>query len=127
DLVSEFMLRKGGNKNFSLELDRKRSLIQFASKRSSAHIPVYPLMKVMGVSDDEMESAWGKQVFAANRISTPEGVHKALLKFYEKNGGESKNPSPEELREYAYKYFDETQLLPDTTKVTLGKPFEKVT
>jgi DNA-directed RNA polymerase subunit beta' len=126
DLVSEFMLRKGGNKNFDLELDRKHSLIKFTPKRGSAHIPVYPLMKVMGVSDDQMEQMWGKQVFATNKIQSEEGVEKALRKFYEKTGGESKTPTMDEVRNHVYQYFDDTQLLPETTKVTLGKPFEKV-
>jgi len=127
DLASEFMLRKGGHKNFTLELDRKKSLIQFTPHGGGAHIPVYPLMKVMGVSDDEMEQTWGKQVFAANRIAAPEAVDRTLRKFYEKTGGELSSPTPEQVKEHVYKYFDETELLPDTTRVTLGTPFSKVT
>jgi DNA-directed RNA polymerase beta subunit/DNA-directed RNA polymerase beta' subunit len=126
DLASEFMLRKGGHKNFSLELDRKKSLIQFKPTRGSSHIPVYPLMKVMGVSDDEMERTWGSAVFQANRIQSDEGVEKTLRKFYEKTGGEAKTPTMEEVRNHVYTYFDDTELLPETTKFTLGQPFSKV-
>ena len=129
DLVSEFNLRKGGAKNFDLLLDRKKSVINFKTKAGDAKIPVYPLMKVMGVSDDELEKTWGRPVFLANKVSTPEGEERVLRKFWEKTEPPDLGHAPtlEDIREHIFKYFDDTKLFPDTTQVTLGHPFEKVT
>lgn len=129
DLVSEFMLRKGGNKNFELILDRKKSLINFKTKEGDAKIPLFPLMKVMGASDEAIEQQWGKPVYLANKIEHPEAIDRTLRKFYEKTGGKDlgRPPTAEELKEHAYNYFDQTELWPDTTKATLGQAFTKVT
>lgn len=129
DLVSEFMLRKGGHKNFDILLDRKKSLLNFKAKDSDAKTPLYPLMKVMGVDDGELERQWGSAVYRANKIDNPEAVDKALRKFYERTGGKDlgRPPSEQELKEHAYNYFDQTELWADTTKATLGQPFTKVT
>jgi DNA-directed RNA polymerase subunit beta' len=129
DLVSEFNLRKGGSKNFDLLLDRKKSLINFKTKSGDAKIPAYPLLKVMGVDDAEMEKSWGKAVFEANKVAQPEAEERALRKFWEKTAPPDigRAPSMEEMREHIFRYFDDTQLFPDTTKATLGHPFEKVT
>jgi len=129
DLVSEFNLARGGNKNFGLYLDRKKSLVNFQPKSSEAKVPAYPLLKVMGVSDEAIEQSWGKAVFAANRITNPEAEEKVLRRFYEKTGGKDlgRAPSLEEVKQHVYSYFDDTALRPETTKVTLGKPFTKVT
>ena len=129
DLQSEFRLKKGGAKNFFLTLDRLKSTINFTGGGSDAKIPVYPLMKVLGVSDDEMEQRWGKQLYRHNAIHTPEAFDKALRKFWEKTGPPELDhpPTQEDMKEHVYNFFDEMKLLPETTKVTLGRPYEKVT
>ena len=129
DLRSEFRLRKGGKKNFDLILDRRKNLINFKTSSGDAKIALYPLMKVMGVSDDAMEQAWGKQLFAANRIATPEAEEKVLRKFWDKTNPPDlgRAATVQDMKEHVYNYFDDTKLIPDTTQITLGKRYEKVT
>lgn len=127
DMRSEFNLRKGGNRNFSIELDRNTKQLDFKRKGTAAHIPVYPLMKVLGVSDDEMEHRWGKEIFAANRVQNEKAFEQALVKFWQRTNEDPKaSPPPlEKLKEHVYDYFEHADLYPDITKVTLGQPFEK--
>jgi DNA-directed RNA polymerase subunit beta' len=127
DVKSEFNLRQG--QNFDITLDRVSKKINFVPKGKSAKVPVYPLMKVLGVSDDDMEKAWGPEVFKANKVIRPEHTEGALSKFFERMKPlDWKGPSPtgEKLAESVYHWFDQTALYPDTTKITLGQPFEKV-
>lgn len=127
DLESEFNLVKGpaGNR-FSILLERESK--RFFLKQGDAHIPLYPVLKSMGIADDELEKDWGKEIFAANRPKTEEKTLKSLQTFWKKTSFEE-HPEPKDLGGYARyvnDFFDKTVLRPDTTKITLGKPATKV-
>lgn len=125
ELESEFNLAKKLGMNFSIHLDPKTDRLTF--KYGTAHIPLYPILKTMGVSDDELEHSWGPQVFQKNKNDKKND--KALTDFFKRtadNEGESPK-TPDQLHEYVHHFFNSSALLPDTTKVTLGKPFTRVT
>ena len=46
---------------------------RFFLKQGDAHIPLYPMLKSLGVADDELEKDWGK-IFAANKPKTEERI-----------------------------------------------------
>lgn len=124
DLESEFNLAKSPTgKNFSIKLDRQSRV--FSIKYGSAHIPLYPILKSMGASDDDLEQKWGKEIFATNKTNPRN--KKALQEFW-KRTSEDEAASPDEagLEKHLHTFFEQTKLLPDTTKVTLGKSFDKV-
>jgi DNA-directed RNA polymerase subunit beta' len=126
DLESEFNLAKSPAGNFSILLDRESK--KFFLKQKQSHIPLYPILKSMGVSDDDLEKEWGKAIFEANKSKNEQKTLKSLAKFFDKTADDE--AKPQDLGGYAQyvnKFFDQTKLLPDTTKQTLGKPFEKVT
>lgn len=124
DLESEFNLKKSPTgRNFSIKLDRKTRM--FSLKYGDAHIPLYPILKAMNVSDDELEKDWGKELFTANRSNTKN--RKALHEFWKRTGEGTVQPKDDGEYEYhVHTFFEGTQLRPDTTKTTLGKPFDKV-
>ncbi len=127
DLESEFNLVKGpaGNR-FSIQLERESK--RFFLKQGDAHIPLYPIAKAMGVSDDDLEKDWGKEILAANKPKTEEKTFKSLQTFFKKTSFED-HEDPKDLAGYAkyvHEFFDKTVLRPDTTKITLGKAAEKV-
>jgi DNA-directed RNA polymerase subunit beta' len=127
DLESEFNLVKGpaGNR-FSILLERESK--KFFLKQGDAKIPLYPILKSLGVSDDEIEKSWGKEILAANRPKTEEKTLKSLQTFWKKTSFEDQT-EPSDLGGYAryvHDFFDKTVLRPDTTKITLGKPATKV-
>lgn len=123
ELESEFNLAKKIGSNFSIHLDPKTE--KFSFKYDSAHIPLYPILKVMGVADDDLEKEWGHKVFNINKYDRRN--EKALTQFFHKTGDPTDSPKNEnDLASYVHHYFNQTALLPDTTKVTLGKPFTQV-
>lgn len=126
DLESEFNLVKGpaGNR-FSVLLDRESK--RFYLKQGDAHIPLYPILHAMGATDDQLKSEWGSAIFDANKPKTLEKYTKHLQTFFKKTSDDEAEPKDVEgYSKYLRHYFDQTVLRPDTTKVTLGKPFEKV-
>lgn len=127
DLESEFNLVKGpaGNR-FSIQLERESK--KFFLKQGDAHIPLYPILKSMGVADDDLERDWGKEILAANRPKTEAKTLKSLQTFWKKTSFED-GAEPKDIgsySKYVYDFFDKTVLRPDTTRITLGRPAEKV-
>ena len=117
-LESEFNLRKG--RNFKLRFDPKTR--DFAMQYGSSKIPLYPVMKAMGVDDAALHASWGKDVLAASR------AHKeatALRKLDRALGGTGEAPGEVGLK--LLRSFEQTQLSPDTTEITLKKAFDRVT
>ena len=97
---------------------------QFKMERGkSKAIPVYPLMKAMGVDDDTLEKQWGKDVLEANKQMR--GAATALEQFYKadrKNAPSSRDTAASYVREA----LSGSELRPDATEMTLGKPFKAV-
>lgn len=118
-----FNLKSGFNRRgFRLTLDPKRKDFHF--KYGSARIPLYPVLNALGVEDSTMEAAWGKEILAAAR-TTPKEKQTALKKLLTA----LKDPipeAPEEMTSAVRARFAETELRPDSTMLTLGKPYDTV-
>jgi DNA-directed RNA polymerase subunit beta' len=127
DLESEFNLAHSPTgRNFSIKLDGQNK--RFTVKYGDAHIPLYPLMKSMGVSDEQMEQQWGREIFSANHPKT-DAKFRASLASFVKRTSDAENVdthSTDELHKQVRNFFDQTSLRPDTTKLTLGKAYTSV-
>jgi DNA-directed RNA polymerase subunit beta' len=127
DLETEYNMEKGINgRGFSVKLDRVKK--QFTLKVENSHVPLYPVLKSLGVSDDQLENQWGKEIFEANKITNPARFSSALKKFWGKSS-DTEGAPPEDLGElskHVVKTFEQTAIRPDTTRITLGQPFSKV-
>lgn len=125
DLESEFNLAKSPTgRGFSIKLDRKKKA--FTVKMDGSHIPLYPIMKAMGVSDDDIEKSWGKELFNINKTDERRSVS-SLQKLW---GKIKEGEPPTELGKLHVgvgEHFEGSLLKPETTKLTLGKGFESVT
>lgn len=73
ELESHFNLEGGGQFDVLFDPEKKRFVMDRG--RSSA-IPLYPLMKSLGISDDDLEKSWGKDILDANKRAR--GVSGAL-------------------------------------------------
>jgi len=111
-----------GGRAFDLLFDPSSK--QFAMEYGKATLPLYPIMKVMGVDDDTLERAWGKEVLAANKNAR--GASGAVERFY-KSDRKTAASSKEVAEEHLHKALSNSELRPSATQVTLGKAFDKVT
>jgi DNA-directed RNA polymerase subunit beta' len=127
DLEAEFNLAKSPARGgLSIYFDATGDKT-FSLKYKDSHIPLYPILKTMGIPDEQLEREWGKAIFDANVPKNPKKFQRALVDFHKKLGGDV--PAPQTMEEYGkfiHDFFDKTEVRADTTKITLGQPFTKV-
>ena len=127
DLETEFNLAKSPTgRGFSIKLERPTK--KFSFKYGDSHIELYPVLKSLGISDDQLEHDWGKTIFDANKSGSEDKFGKTLHKFWKRTSdGEGEPPKDVgEYGKYVNSFFDQTVIRPDTTAITLGKAFTSV-
>lgn len=117
ELGSEFHLK--GRHRFNVQFDQAAS--QFKIKKGDTHIPLYPILKELGIPDDELERHWGKPILVANR---QEGTQKALDQFFRATTGR-KAENPQEAKDFLHQFMETSEMDPDVSRLTLGKPLKK--
>jgi len=83
-------------------------------------MPVYPIMKGIGVGDEEMEKWWGKDILAANKRKKEDTV--TFNKFYTKFLGRNANQDLDEKSKAVeiLQTLDKAEIDEDTTERNLG-------
>jgi DNA-directed RNA polymerase beta subunit/DNA-directed RNA polymerase beta' subunit len=87
-------------------------------------VELYPLLKSIGVSDAQMQKAWGDEILEVNKKKTVkkmETVPKRAAKTLTKKTFESSESAGDALKGF----FDATVLDPDVNKLTLGEAHSK--
>lgn len=117
---------RGFNNNFKLNFnpDKKTFTMGYGSK----NIPLYNVLKAVGVTDNEMKSSWGKEVFDSNSKAYAGKDEKNQRRMYEAifNKKAPDSMSQTEVSKEIKDRLFATELDPETTKITLGKAFKKV-
>jgi DNA-directed RNA polymerase beta subunit len=93
---------------------------RFFLKVQNANVPLLPLLKTMGASDDEIRSAWGNDLHRAN-IGSDNG--QAMVKIKDKILHGKVDGS---LDAAVKKAFEGMTLDPEVTKHTLGHPHARL-
>lgn len=83
-------------------------------------VPLMPVLKALGASDDQLRAAWGDNLFAVNRRKDEPAVLKAIAA---KVRGDDSLPAEEKLRAA----FTGMALDPDVNRRTLGRPHAAAT
>lgn len=106
---------------FDIRLDPKNKQF-FLRRKGSEKIPVYPVLKALGVDDDSLERSWGRELLESNKkLNIVDGLNK----FYKAD--KKKQPkTPEEAANYVRTVMGEAKLRSDSTKITLGKGYDVV-
>lgn len=94
---------------------------QLRIEYNKTKLPAYPILKTMGVSDDDIERTLGKDVLHANKNAR--GVAGTLEKFYKSDRRELA-PSREIAEKHLYDTFTNAKMKPEATALTLGKPID---
>ena len=76
-LKSEFNI--ANKPSMAIAFNPKDKIFKVARKKPTS-IAAYPILKAMGVDDDALEKAWGKDILEANKKAR--GVDTALEAFY---------------------------------------------
>lgn len=109
-------------KNLDIRYDTKNRLFR-VERGASKNIPIYPLMKELGIDDDTLEKMWGKEVLAANKSDRAQaGALDAFFRADRKRAPKDKD----EARQYFHQTLRESKLREDATELTLGKKFDHV-
>lgn len=119
DLESRFNVTSG--RAFDLLFDPASK--QFFMEYGKASLPLYPIMKTMGVDDDALEKSWGKEILQANKSAR--GAAGAVERFY-KSDKKTGAPSKEVAEEHLVRALTNSELRPGATQLTLGKAFNRV-
>lgn len=122
-LSSQVNLAKG--RGFKMWLDQAKGL--FNVNVDTANIKLYPVLKDLGVSDKELEKAWGPELLDMNREASKgvqdteiQKLHKKL--FYNETGA-TREQAAQNIKDY---FKESTKIDPENTAFTLGKKHEAV-
>lgn len=92
---------------------------------SQAQIPLIAVLKLLGATDDEIREAWGDELFQINYSKLNDHVIDRLYNKF----AYSPNPklTSEEKKREILRVLQNTELNPFVTKITLGKPIDRLT
>jgi len=120
ELETQFNLSKG--KGFRVQFDPVKRTVQM--QYGTSNISAYPVLKALGVSDDEIKKAWGDELFSAVSKENKKGQLMRLAKILDKKlVATDENSAADIVRTQ----MSLTKLDPETTEITLGKSFDSVT
>ena len=129
EFETEFNLAKpmAGKPRIKLPFDPESRKFKFGWG-DTYNPPLYPILKLLGVQDEEMKKAWGEDIYKANVTKDPQRV---VDDFYQKIAKHSRSvvsaTTPDQKASAVLSEFQKTALRPDMTKLVFGKPFDHVT
>lgn len=115
---TQFNLAKGGSAELQID---NNGVINM--KVGQGKIPLLPLLVGMGIGEATIRQAWGDQVLALNKDVnlTPQNAVKKLAQSFANSTATNAETAKDELKSYIQ---TRTSILPEMTKLTLGKGFD---
>jgi DNA-directed RNA polymerase beta subunit len=125
ELETAFNLSKGSNFKLSLDAAKGHPYMQY----DTTTIPLYPVLRRLGVSHDAIAKSWGVGIAEENQRSFIGKEDQALEKLYKKLIHPAKQV-PGSVADHAaaiHNTYALTKMDPEVNKVTLGHAHDKVT
>ena len=125
ELEAAFNLGKGENFRINMNPAKGHMFLQYGS----TNIPLYPVLKKMGINDTEISKHWGSGMVTSNRDAFKKKEDQAVAKLYERLVPPYKRTAtqPESQAREITEQYRNTMLDPSVTERTLGKPYKHVT
>jgi len=120
ELESRFNV--SGRKAFDIMFEPKSN--RFLMEYGKSKLPLYPILKTMGIADDDLEKSWGKKILEDNKNAR--GTAGAVERFF-KADKRVAPASAEEAKQHLFDTMTESKMRPEATELTLGKAFPHVT
>lgn len=126
ELEATFNLAKGAN--FRVQMEPEKGLLYMQPSHTTSRIPLHPILRALGVPQQDIAARWGSDVAALNRDAW-KSPDKHVTKLYETlvHPARQTATTSEEQARVLREYFDKTALDPEVTAHTLGHPYEKAT
>lgn len=125
ELEAAFNLARGDNFRINMDPAKGHLFLQYGT----SNIPLYPVLKHLGISDSEMSKHWGTGVVEQNREHFKKKEEDAVHKLYERlvpSFAQTAKTLNEKV-DAIHAAYKQTKLDPDVTERTLGTPFDRVT
>lgn len=127
---TEFNLN-GAGKDFAKEQRLKipfdPETKQFKFKYATVAIPLYSILKADDVSDEKIKETLGEDIYKANfRKNWQADVTKLYNAKLKKRGVTAESESFEDIKKAVQKELHKAEVLPETTKLTLGKEYKEL-
>lgn len=124
EIETHFNLKSGTGSGLRINMDPETGV--FGMRLKTSNIRLYPLLEAMGMSDDKLESVWGKDILRINKERS--GGQKDILKIYEKLlPYNNPNIEPEEKVKAIVSALNKATMEPEINKITLGYPHVNLT
>lgn len=127
---TEFNLN-GAGKDFAKEQRLKipfdPETKQFKFKYATVAIPLYSALKADDVSDEKIKETLGEDIFKANfRKNWQADITKLYSAKLKKRGVVATSENFEDIKKAFQKELHKAEVLPETTKLTLGKEYKEL-
>ena len=119
----ETMFQSSKRPSFDVTFDDEKKLFKMELPGGKASVPLHQILSTLGVSDDEMAKAWGQDILHANK--TARGATGAVEQYYKTTKKEAP-PSAAAAITHLVGSLQQTDLRPESTSITLGKPIDHV-
>jgi DNA-directed RNA polymerase beta subunit len=126
ELESSFNLAKGANFRLSLNPEKGGMQMEYGSSK----IPLYPILKQMGLQDNDISKYWGTKLVDRNRDLYKNKEESSVNKLFNKIVPRAEQALATNLKDKSaaiLRAYDNTVLDEETTASTLKKGFAKVT
>lgn len=126
ELEATFNLSKGTN--FRLLMDPEKGLLYTQPTHTTSRIPLYPVLRSLGVPHQDIAAHWGADVAEVNK-ATYKNHERHFEKFYSTflHPSQQTHQTFEEKVSAIHEYLNNTAMDPEVNRKTLGQAFEKVT
>lgn len=117
EVETHFNVAPGTGKSFRLHMEPETGIIRINIDQS--RIPVYPLLKTLGITDQQLTKAWGPDLVAVN-ANKSDG--RAIQKIYQRMSGYKFNPaaSSDEQTRYLIDSMPKFEVDPSVVARTMG-------
>jgi DNA-directed RNA polymerase beta subunit len=113
--------RQGTGPAFRVQIEPETGILRLNIRKSN--LPLYPLLKDMGYSDDELQRRWGAELLEVNKSKYS---NKVFPRAYQKLVRKTEHTDdPEKQREQLKEVFAQLQLHRDSAAVTLPSILER--
>ena len=117
ELETHFNIKPGTGRGFRFDMDPSTGV--FSLTVGQSHVPLYPILKGIGVSDNDLIKSWGADVVAANAKRTDA---QALQKTYRRMAGTKadENANPIAMGEFIKDAIGKYEVDPEIVARTMG-------